>query len=305
MTASLPGPQDGPHGGQARYEDGTLFDEIHYLECKLILKPERFTSAQAFRDYAALVRQVAAAVGVGLDESGVAGMRPSLREVAFLDTADFRLYNNAFILRRRDAYEDHFPVGDPEIVFKFRHPDRANATALDVRPKIAGNYRIKFKAEALPLRDQVGGHRLLYSHNAQFGLSQMPEGERLSMTFLARLFPALERLKSSDDEQIELVHQTVVEEVLQELGVLDFGRGVLAKCNVALWRTRAEHTPLCGEFAYQAKFKRRDDLGQKALDRCRRFFLELQQAGHDWLALGTTKTGMVYRLHGNQPQAHE
>ncbi|MFO1072771.1 MAG: hypothetical protein U1E17_08845 [Geminicoccaceae bacterium] len=305
MTASLPGPQDGPHGEQARYEDGTLFDEIHYLECKLILKPERFTSAQAFRDYAALVRQVAAAVGVGLDESGVAGMRPSLREVAFLDTADFRLYNNAFILRRRDAYEDHFPVGDPEIVFKFRHPDRANATALDVRPKIAGNYRIKFKAEALPLRDQVGGHRLLYSHNAQFGLSQMPEGERLSMTFLARLFPALERLKSSDDEQIELVHQTVVEEVLQELGVLDFGRGVLAKCNVALWRTRAEHTPLCGEFAYQAKFKRRDDLGQKALDRCRRFFLELQQAGHDWLALGTTKTGMVYRLHGNQPQAHE
>ena len=96
-----------------------------------------------------------------------------------------------------------------------------------------------------------------------------------------------------------------VGDALVAVSVLDFGRGVLAKCNVALWRTRAEHTPLCGEFAYQAKFKRRDDLGQKALDRCRRFFLELQQAGHDWLALGTTKTGMVYRLHGNQPQAHE
>ena len=66
----------------------------------------------------------------------------------FGDTPDFRLYNNAFILRRRIAYVDGFPVGDPEIVFKFRHPDETAATAVDVRPKIAGKYRIKFKAEA-------------------------------------------------------------------------------------------------------------------------------------------------------------
>jgi hypothetical protein len=98
-------------------------------------------------------------------------LKPELREVQFLDTADFRLYNNAFILRRRVSYEDDFPVGYPEIVFKFRHPDMQKAAELDVRPNIAGNYRIKFKAEALPLRDRVGGFRLLFSHNAQFSLS--------------------------------------------------------------------------------------------------------------------------------------
>ncbi len=288
-----------------KYSDGTLFDDIHYLECKLILKPDHFTSIRSFHDYGALVKQSAEPLGVGLDVATVAGSRPSLREVAFLDTADFRLYNNAFILRRRDAYEDHFPVGDPEIVFKFRHPDLQQAAELDVRPKIAGDYRIKFKVEALPLRDQVGGYRMLFSHNAQLGLSQVPEGDRRSLSFLAHLFPALNALKASPDDKIELVHQTIVEEVLQELGVLDFGRGVTAKCNVALWRTRAEHEPLCGEFAFQAKFKRRDELGEKALARCKRFFLELQQLGRDWLALGTTKTGMVYRLKGNPPQAHE
>lgn len=288
-----------------QYSDGALFDDIHYLECKLILGPERFTSARSFQDYGELVRQAASPLGVRLDAASVAGMRPSLREVAFLDTADFRLYNNAFILRRRDTYEDHFPVGDPEIVFKFRHPDLQQAAALDVRPKIAGDYRVKFKVEALPLRDQIGGYRMLFSHNAQLGLSQVPEGDRRSLSFLSQLFPALNALKASPDDQIELVHQTVVEEVLQELGVLDFGRGVTAKCNVALWRTRAEHQPLCGEFAFQAKFKRRDELGEKALARCKKFFLELQQIGRDWLALGTTKTGMVYRLKGNPPQAHE
>ena len=39
---------------------------------------------------------------------------------------------------------------------------------MDVRPKIAGDYRIKFKAEALPLKGEIGGVRTLYSHNAQF-----------------------------------------------------------------------------------------------------------------------------------------
>src|SRR4030095_13347940 len=36
-----------------------------------------------------------------------------------------------------------------------------------------------------------------------------------------------------------------------------------------------------------------------------RFFVELQQTAADWLSLTTTKTGAVYRLKGNPPQAHE
>ena len=94
-----------------------------------------------------------------------------------------------------------FPAGEPEIVFKFRHDDMQKVAALDVRPNIAGNYRIKFKAEALPLKDQVGGYRLLFSHNAQFPLSQAPEGDRTSMGTLARVFPALAALKTSDNRQ--------------------------------------------------------------------------------------------------------
>ena len=32
----------------------------------------------------------------------------------FLDADDFRLYDNAFILRRRVLFEDGFPDGEPE-----------------------------------------------------------------------------------------------------------------------------------------------------------------------------------------------
>jgi len=287
------------------YGDGRPLDDVHYLECKLILKPDRFTSVGDFHSYGTLVRQAADQCKIGFSTKHALQLKPRIREVLFLDTADFRFYNNAFILRRRIAYQDGFPVGDPEIVFKFRHPDLDRAAAVDVRPTIPGRYQIKFKAEVLPLRDALGGYRLLYSHNAQFGLSQAPDGDQTSMLTVARMFPALEALKQSDTERVELVNQAIVEEVLQDLGTLDFGRGVMADCDAALWRTRGEHKSLIGEFSFQYKFKRDNDLHQKAMDRCQQFFIALQRIGPDWVSLGTTKTATVYRLKGNPPQAHE
>jgi hypothetical protein len=44
---------------------------------------------------------------------------------------------------------------------------------------------------------------------------------------------------------------------------------------------------------------------ERELGRCQQFFIALQQSGRDWLFLGTTKTGLVYRLKGNPPQSHE
>jgi len=287
------------------YSDGSPLDEVHYLECKLILKPDRFTCVRDFREYGAIVHRAANECDVGFSTKHTLQLRPRIREVLFLDTADFRFYNNAFILRRRITYEDGFPVGDPEIVFKFRHPDLEKAAVVDVRPTIPGGYQIKFKAEVLPLRDQLGGYRVLYSHNAQFGLSQAPEGDQTSMAAVARMFPALEALKRSDTERVELVNQAIVEEVLQDLGTLDFGRGVMADCDAVLWRTRGEHKSLIGEFSFQCKFKRGNELHEKAMERCRQFFIALQRIGPDWVSLGTTKTATVYRLKGNPPQAHE
>jgi hypothetical protein len=288
-----------------QYADGSPLDDVQYLECKLILKTNEFTSAKGFKKYGKLVAQAAEECGVGFDTSSAEGSRPAIREVMFLDTKDFRLYNNAFILRRRVRFEDGFPAAEPEVVFKFRHPDQQQAAEVDVRPNLPSDYRIKFKAEALPLKDQLGGYRLLYSHNVQFPLSHAPKGDRTGMVMLAEVFPALRTLKHTKKEHLSLVNQTIVEEVLQDLGTLDFGKGVTADANVALWRTRGEHVPLVGEFAFQVKFKRRQDVHDKARERCAKFFIRLQQIGAAWIYLGATKTGMVYRLKGNPPQAHE
>jgi hypothetical protein len=278
---------------------------VHYLECKIILKPDRFTSRQGFVDFAKLARRAASSADVDLSTDHLDGQRPEIREVVFLDTADFRLYKNAFILRRRITYEDGFPVGDPEIVFKFRHPDMQKAAELDVRPHIPGVHRIKFKAETLPLKDKIGGMRVLFSHNVEFGLSQLKESDRTAMSALVRLFPCLAPLKGPGSDMVDLVNQTIVEEVLMDFGKLDFGKGVIAKSNAALWRERGGHKPLVGEYAFQAKFDRRDELHPKVQRRCEEFFVSLQNIAHDWVSLGTTKTGIVYRLKGNAPQSDE
>ena len=305
MAKDDPLPPLMPELHQGKYSDGHPLDDVHYLECKIILKPDRFTSRQGFVDFAKLARRAAEKADVDLSTDHLDGQRPEIREVVFLDTADFRLYNNAFILRRRISYEDGFPVGDPEVVFKFRHPDMQKTAELDVRPHIPGVHRIKFKAETLPLKDKVGGMRVLYSHNVEFGLSQLKESDRTALSALVRLFPCLAPLKGSSGDMIELVNQTIVEEVLLDLGKLDFGKGVTAKSNAALWRQRGDHMPLVGEYAFQAKFDRRDELHPKVQRRCEEFFIGLQNIAHDWVSVGTTKTGVVYRLKGNPPQAHE
>jgi hypothetical protein len=288
------------------YADGNPHDRVQFFDAKLILKPDLFYNIRGFKSFSELVGEAATKVkGASFAPFDLSKLRPRIREVMFLDTADFRLYNNSYILRRRTAYQDGFPIEDPEIVFKFRNPDMALAASIDVRPKISGPYRVKFKSEALPQKDQVGGFRLLFSHNCIFPLSSVHEADRTNLQTIARVLPAIAGLIGSAEGRVELVNSTLVEEVLMDLGTLDFGKGNSAKCNIALWRSLGDHKVMCGEFAFQTKFDSTAAVAAVVKQRVEEYFIKLQLLASGWLYLGTTKTGLVYRLHGNPPQAHE
>src|SRR5215813_3579352 len=81
-----------------KYSDGLPLNEVQYLECKIILRPNHFTSRQSFFDFAKVMRRPAQAAGVDFSTDSFAQLPLQIREVLFVDTADFRLYNNAFIL---------------------------------------------------------------------------------------------------------------------------------------------------------------------------------------------------------------
>jgi hypothetical protein len=40
------------------------------------------------------------------------------------------------------------------------------------------------------------------------------------------------------------------------------------------------------------------------LQLCEQFFVSLQQSAKEWVFLGTTKSGIIYRLNGDLPRAY-
>jgi hypothetical protein len=55
---------------QRGYSDGHPLDEVHYLESKIILKGNRFTSVDSFREFAKLVRDAADRADIDFSRKG-------------------------------------------------------------------------------------------------------------------------------------------------------------------------------------------------------------------------------------------
>ena len=275
------------------YSDGHPLDAVHYREYKILLKPEPLASPRGFKEFAKQVRHAAADLEVTLTPDPGAGEEFCTREIVFFDTHSFDLYNHAFILRKRTHFEKGFPAGDPELALKFRHVDIDTAAEVDIRPFDRKGFRVKFKEELLPSHDKIGGIRSLFSHNCVIVTPEVhldPSVKNVTTTF-----PALKLIELSG-RKVALVNHVAIEEVLTELGVLDFGHGVHAKANVALWRRRADQKPLIGEFGFQCKFDRADELHEKAKKHTEKFFMAFQQLIKDQLLLGVTKTRVVYGM---------
>lgn len=277
-------------------------DKIHYREYKILLQPEQFYSPDRFAAYWEEVLKIAADfdVKVHLSEDPFHRL---VRRVLFYDTPGFDLYRNAFILRKRTFYVDGWPLQDHELAIKYRHPDFATAAAVDVHPRLEGEAKIKFKDEVLPLKDKIGGIRSLYSHNCVLTSPKMVLDQGLED--VATVFPSLKKIDIEPRTRIELVNNVAVEEVQVEPGYFDFGHGLLAKATVAIWRNRASERSLVGEFAFQAKFHRLEEIHQKAKAKSESFYKAVQTHAPEWVLLGTTKTAMVYGISGTSTPNHE
>src|SRR5438132_9183753 len=84
-----------------KYADGLPLHDVQYLCCKLVLKPNHFTSRQSLFEFANVLQEPADDNSVTFSVGRFKKEPIQIRAVLFADTPDFRLYNNAFILRRR------------------------------------------------------------------------------------------------------------------------------------------------------------------------------------------------------------
>jgi hypothetical protein len=277
-------------------------DVVHYREYKILLQPEHFTSKKGFLDFWQDVRKTVKTLNLKVDADQ--GQNHSqVREVLFYDTPQFDLYNNHFILRKRTFYDEGWPRPDHELTLKYRNPDLKAAAAVDVRPRLGGHHEVKFKEELLLERDHLGGMRSVYSHGCVL-ISPKIELDR-GIEDIAGAFPALQRIDIRPKTKIELVNSVAVEEVQNTIGFIHFGHHYKGKATIAIWRNRALEKSLAGEFAFQCKFDRLDDVDESSLDVSEEFYKKVQLDCADWIKVGTTKTAMVYGLGGIPVKNHE
>lgn len=276
-------------------------DDVHYREYKILLRPEQFYAAARFKDYWDVITGIAHEVGVGVVTNKNAFHR-AIREVLFYDTLRHDLYLNSFILRKRTFYTNGWPDSQHELTVKYRNPDYAAARAVDITPHLTGEADIKFKEELLPLKTELGGMRSLYSHNCVLRSPNIVLDRGLE--HITDVFPTMKHIDVKPKTRIELVNDVAVEELLVDAGTFDFGHGYQAKATIALWRNRASERSLIGEFAFQTKFVSADEIHRKAKRLSEDFFRAVQTRAPDWVALGTTKTALVYGISGN-PAARE
>jgi hypothetical protein len=268
-------------------------DVVHYREYKILLQPDRFTSKNGFIEFWELASKTLRKLGLKV-ETDPHIFHSQVREVLFYDTPEFDLYNNHFILRKRTFYDEGWPRPGHELTFKYRAPELKDAAAVDVRPHLGGHDEIKFKEELLLERDRLGGIRSVYSHGCVL-TSPNIELDR-GIEDITHAFPTLEKIDIRPRTKMALVNNMAVEEVQNTIGMIHFGHHFKGKTTIAIWRSRALEKSLAGEFAFQCKFERLEDVNRGAIELSEEFYKNVQLDCAEWIKLGTTKTAMVYRL---------
>jgi len=117
---------------------------------------------------------------------------------------------------------------------------------------------------------------------------------------IARAFPTLKRIQIQPRTKMQLVNNVAVEEVQNTMGMIHFGHHFKGKTTIAIWRSRALEKSLSGEFAFQCKFDRMDDVNKESLELSEEFYKRVQLDCAEWIKLGATKTAMVYGLGDSQ-----
>ncbi|MGH7906801.1 MAG: hypothetical protein ACREP6_09255 [Candidatus Binataceae bacterium] len=268
-------------------------DDVQYREYKILLKPELFAKPSSFHKFWKLVHHTAKSMKIVMTKPEKP-VSLHMREVVFLDTPKFRLYNNSFILRKRTFYRKGRPEPNFELVLKLRSPEREAAAAVDVRPLLPCVNTVKFKEELLPLQKDLGGIRTIYSHACELDTPNTILTQ--SYKTICQVFPALLRVGARAEAPLQIVNDMVVDESLANIGVLEFDDRTSAKVTVAVWRDHRTREDLIGEFSFQLKFQRLEELRRKPKELSEEFFRKVQRAAEDWVQLGTTKTSLIYRL---------
>jgi hypothetical protein len=153
--------------------------------------------------------------------------------------------------------------------------------------------RRKFKEEILR-GDGIGTIRRIYSNNNVLD-SPLAKFEA-PMSRIAEIFRGLRDFDFDPDLLVAPVNEARVFEIQAKLGMINFGRDVMAHVDLAVWfRPAADaFNVLIGELAFAYKVLGSTVKHQEGHEAADAYFKALQTPLKDRIADGTTKTALIY-----------
>ncbi len=266
---------------------------ITHREFKLLLKAENFRTKRSVIAFNDEFSKIAAKLGVRYEE--FEALDSGIRQVRFFDTAGHLFRKNNIILRIRRDQSTGWPDETWEVTFKRRSPDYQKAADFDVRSSLGLRERLKFKEEIL--RDEaLGSIRRIYSNNNVLD-SPLAKFEA-PMSRIAEIFRGLNDFSFDPNELVVPVNKANVFETQAKLGLINFGRDVMAHVDLAVWLRPTEDAfnVLIAELAFAYKVLGSTVKHQEGHEAADAFFKQLQEPLADRLASGTTKTALIYGI---------
>lgn len=258
--------------------------KVKSREYKVMLQPELFEVRRpAVEAFLSEVQEKSKLVGV---KSSGKLKSPEKKIIRFLDTPDFTLRRNGFVLRRRDLKD----TDETQFALKVRSPDRYFAQGVDVAHDT--NFEAKEKLE----EHIAAVFRSRFSHSMTLTMGRDDAKSPTSVKKAGKLFPVLDALRCDGrvcppKTKLEIVNGVVAHERVYDGFALHIG-DTDASVAIILWTKGRKGRPLTAEFSFRYKDKK-EHYSAKLPAAAQRLFLSVQQL--DWCAPGIpTKTQYVY-----------
>lgn len=259
-------------------------------ECKMLLLAAKFSDHKAaMKDFWYLVDRAGSAVGLKVKKIDASDREKTFREVSFMDTKNFDLYKNCYILRRR--VED----GDIGMTLKYRNPDLVASSKADVSPAAGHDEKTAMD------EDVVVKEKMFERVFSKSGKTVVKADSEPTIGAYAEVYPGMLKLGIPEKTPLSVVNGVKIDETNIEYGSIHLSKNVKAEAFFTIWRIEGSDDVFIVEFSYRYKFE--DSPSEEELlvahHASDKFLGKLRDSAKSWLAVGLTKTGMVYKFNAS------
>lgn len=256
-------------------------------EYKLILNADRFVDCQLGIDSFWQLIEFLVKRQQGRSNKDV---KTKKRKTRYLDTADFQLYRQKFILRVRKEGKNK-----TKITLKYRHTDRYLSASQNLScQNLPGDATSECKFEEDILASSLSN----FSHSVSIKTKSKPPVKTIDDAIA--LFPGLGKLGISAGTQLTIVNQFIAHEFSYNLGYLDFDNGkTKIKAILNFWYlSEQKDFPSIKDFPLVVEFSFDYDANQPLhiVEQSQHFFEALKKQV-DWISQeAVTKTAYAYKI---------